>query len=191
MPYELIFRGSLAQYWQVIYTEWQRPSRQDPLAPKPFRLSHLKSPEEFEEVTIEFLDEQGRLGLVTVDALSGADGKSVKLIVHLGREAYEQKGKSALLTWNKLKNAWERKGWLIDPIAPIQPPVVKPEKPAMPERGSHPDLWFDWLHNMRASGFKCSLKELARETGYSYGHIRRLYSIYSKAMGVEQSLQKM
>lgn len=187
MPYELIFRGALARYWQVIYTEWQRPSRQDPLAPKPFRLSHLKLPEEFEEVTIEFLDEQGRLGLVTVDALSGADGKLVKLIVHLGREAYEQQGKSALLKWNELKNAWERKGWLIDPLAPIQPPAAKPDKPAMPEGDSSLDPWFDWLHSMRASGLKCTLKELAREIGYSHGRIRELHSRYAKARGLDKS----
>lgn len=188
MQYELIFRGSLVQYWKVIYAEWQRPSRQDPLAHKPFRLSHLKLPEEFEEVTIEFLDEQHRLGLVTVDALSGADGKSVKLIVHRGREAYEEHGESALRKWNKLKNAWERKGWLIDPLAQIQQHVVKPEKPAMPEHGSHLNLWFDWFHNMQTSGLKCTLQDIARETGYSYGRIRQLHSMYAKANGVDKSL---
>ena len=121
MLYELIFRGSLVQYWNKIRAEWQRPSRKGPLAQEPFRLSHPHPPEEFEEVTIEFLDEQYRLGLVTVDALSGADGKSVKLIVHIEREAYKESGKSALSKWNKMKSAWERKGWLIDPLAQLHP----------------------------------------------------------------------
>lgn len=96
MQYDLIFRGSLIQYWEKIHAEWQRPSRKDPLAPEPFRLSHDSPPQEYEEVVVEFLDQAHRLGLVTVDALSGSDGKTVKLIVHIEREAYEESGKSAL-----------------------------------------------------------------------------------------------
>jgi hypothetical protein len=121
MQYELIFCGSLVQYWKVVYAEWQRPSRKDLLAQEPFRLSHTHPPKEFEEVTIEFLGEERRLGLVTVDALSGSDGKSVKLIVHIEPEAYETKGEFALTKWNKLKSAWKRRDLLIDPIAQFQP----------------------------------------------------------------------
>lgn len=120
MQYELIFRGTLLQYWKKIRAEWQNPSRKDPLVQKPFRLSHPQPPREFEEVTIEFLDEQHRLGLVTVDALSGAAGKSTKLIVHIEQEAYEKDGETALTKWNKIKSAWIRKDWLIDPLAQYQ-----------------------------------------------------------------------
>lgn len=40
MQHELIFRGSLVEYWNLIYTEWQQPSRHDPLAQELFSLSH-------------------------------------------------------------------------------------------------------------------------------------------------------
>ncbi|MBL0344434.1 hypothetical protein [Candidatus Villigracilis affinis] len=111
MQYELIFRGSLVQYWQAIHTGWQRAIRKNSQGQEPFRLSHARPPREYEELTIEFLDDNRRRSLITVDALSGADGNFVKLIVHIEREAYENNAGSALAKWNKLKGTWERKGW--------------------------------------------------------------------------------
>ena len=182
--YELIFRRSLIQYWKVVHAEWQHPSRKDSLAQEPFRLSHPHPPKEFEEVTIEFLDQQRRLGLVTVDALSGSDGKFVKLIVHIEREAYEESDKSALSKWNKIKSAWERKGWLRDPLAQVQLRVVKPNKPAKPKCGSHLNLWFDYYHEMHAAGFKYTFYDIAAETSYNAGHLANLHGNYKKERGL-------
>lgn len=123
MPQEFIFRGSLVQYWKLIYAEWHRSFGSDTHARNPLRMSHtLKDhpPREFEEVVLEFLDEQFRLGVVTVNAESVSDGKLVRLIVHIEREAYEESGKSALSRWNKIKSAWQRNGWLMDPLAQYQ-----------------------------------------------------------------------
>lgn len=188
--YELVFLKSLIQYWKVVHAEWQRPSRKDPLAQEPFRLSHHQPPREFEEVTIEFLDGQRRLGLVTVDALSGADGRSTKLLVHIGREAHEEPGQLALSQWNKLKSAWKRKGWLMDPLAQIQPRMTKPKKPAKPKSGRRLDLWFGWYHAMRDSGYRCILEEIAQETGYTPGTIKQKHAIYVREKGLIKPLKK-
>jgi len=183
--YDLIFRGSLAQYWRAIHKEWQKPLRKNPLAAEPFRLSHHHAPQGFEEVTIEFLDDQRRLGLVTVDALSGSDGKFVKLIVHDDRDAYEQVGKTALAGWKKIENTWLRRGWLTNPLAQTQQAVAKPRKPAKPKPGSKLNLWFDYYHAMQAAGFKYTFGDIASETSYNPGHIANLHGNYKKEHGLK------
>jgi hypothetical protein len=120
MQHELIFRGSLVEYWNLIYTEWQQPSRHDPLAQELFKLSHpVKDhpPGENETVAIVFLEEQHRREIVTVFADSVPDGKIVKLTVFFEDEAFEKTGESAVSKWNKMKNAWIRNNLLIDPNA--------------------------------------------------------------------------
>ncbi len=124
MQHELIFRGSLVEYWNLIYTEWQQPSRHDSLAQELFRLSHpVKDhpPRENETVAIVFLEEQHRREIVTVFADSVPDGKIVKLTVFFDDVAFEKTGESAVSKWNKIKSAWIRNDLLIDPITQFQP----------------------------------------------------------------------
>lgn len=135
MQYELIFRGSLVQYWQTIHTGGARRPQKF-TRPGTIQAVDARPPRKYEELTIEFLDDNRRRSLITVDALSGADGNFVKLIVHIEREAYENNAGSALAKWNKLKGAWEKKGWLFDPLARIQQRVAKPKSPAKPKHGS-------------------------------------------------------
>jgi hypothetical protein len=178
MQYELVFRGSLVQYWHAVHAEWLRSIRKYSDPNGAFRLSHAVPPQPYEEVTIEFMDSHNRLGLVTVDALSGSNGNLVKLIVHIEREAYQETAQIALKKWERLKNSWLRKGRLFDPLVQPQGTNIKPAKIPRPKQGSSMDAWFDWFHNMQALGIRCTLKEIAQETGYSYGRVRQLHAVY-------------
>jgi hypothetical protein len=62
MP-DFYFRGTLVQYWQVVYAEWARYSYGDIHARSPLAISHPfkdRPPMEFEEVVLEFLDDYFR-----------------------------------------------------------------------------------------------------------------------------------
>jgi len=78
MQHELIYRGTLVQYWHAIFAELQRASRTNQFPQKPFRLSHSQPPKENETVAITFWDEQHRHEMVTVFADSVPDEAVVK-----------------------------------------------------------------------------------------------------------------
>ena len=171
-----------------------------------------RPPKEFEEVVLQFLDDYFRRepkpqqvsasGVtlpqypkfafpprvfhvpVTVRAESGSHGTLVKLTVRIEKEAYAEFGKAALSRWNKIKSAWQRKGWLTDPLAQIQQRVVKRKKPAKPKIGSHLNLWFDYYHNMRAAQFNYTFKDLSRDSGHTAGHLANIHGNYKKERGL-------
>jgi len=178
MQYELIFRGSLIQYWEKIRVELEHLFPNDQPGQASFNISHSLPPGEFDRMTIELLDKEHKHEVVVLIAESGANGYTVKLTVFIEQEASEKSGESTLLKWNNLKDAWLAKGLLIDPLAKPQKIAAKPEKPAKPERGARLDPWFDWYHEMQANGFKVTLEEIANEVGLSCEYVRRLHMIY-------------
>lgn len=190
MQDEFIFRGSLLQYWKVIFAQWKRPSAS--LAEPPFELSAPSLslppfagfvPKENESLVITFYDEKHwEIVSVFADAVLGKN--IVKLTLFYGDEVFEKRGESAVARWNKLQKSLERTGLLIDPLAPIQQRVARPKKPAKPKRGSHLYLWFDHYHNMHAVGFKYTFNDIASETSYSVGHIANLHGNYKKERGL-------
>jgi len=121
-PQELYFRGSLVQYWNVIYAEWKRLGTalgQD----EPFRLNTTVDfvPNEYETLPITFLDEQHQHEIVTVFADQLLGKKVVTLTVFFEQEAFEKSGEAALSKWNKVRSALERDGRLVDPLVRYQP----------------------------------------------------------------------
>jgi hypothetical protein len=126
MQHELIFRGSLVQYWKVIFAQWQRSSAS--LGEPPFKIPTPSPgtapianclPKENETLAIVFYDEKHReIVAVFADAVLGKN--IVKLTVFYNDEAFEKRGESAVARWNKLQRLMERKGWLIDPLAQYQ-----------------------------------------------------------------------
>ncbi len=127
MQHELIFRGSLIQYWKLIFAQWKRPSAS--LAEPPFELSAPSLslppfagfvPKENETLITVFYDEKHwEIVAVFADAVLGKN--IVKLTVFYSDEAFEKRGESAVARWNKLHRSMERKGLLIDPLAQYQP----------------------------------------------------------------------
>lgn len=127
MQHDLIFRGSIVQYWKVIFAHWGELSAS--LAGPSFEISapSLSSPpsadyvpKENETLIIAFYDEKHwEIVAVFADAVLGKN--IVKLTVFHSDEAFEKRGESTVKRWNKLRNLLERKGLLIDPLAQFQP----------------------------------------------------------------------
>jgi hypothetical protein len=58
---------------------------------------------------------------------------------------------------------------------------AEPEKPRPPEPprkgklGADLDQWLRWYHAMMKMGFKCTLREIALKSGWSYGYVRQAH----------------
>jgi len=193
-PQELYFRGSMAQFWNVVYAEYQR--LHVALGHEPFEFTgrNLKTdpiagyvPKETDSILIAFWDDEHRVEVISVDAEFSRDKEMVWIMAH-DQGAAEEHAKSAFSRWQEVINALEESGRLVDPLAHIldnRPQLpAKPEEPPKPERRSDINTWFDWHHEMLIRGFKCTLKEVAEETGYSYGHIRLRHANYKRERGL-------
>ncbi len=64
-----------------------------------------------------------------------------------------------------------------------QATAVRPSEPAKPSPRAGLDAWFDWYHAMKGAGYHCTLGDVARETGYSEGHIRHEHRSYKLRRG--------
>lgn len=64
-----------------------------------------------------------------------------------------------------------------------QATAVRPSEPAKPPPGAGLDAWFDWYHAMKGAGYHCTLGDVARETGYSEGHIKHEHRSYKLRRG--------
>lgn len=57
--------------------------------------------------------------------------------------------------------------------------IQEPPKPPEPkERGGKIDLWLNWYHAMTDNGYKCTLEDVAKKSGYSLGYIKQKHMIY-------------
>jgi hypothetical protein len=194
-PQELYFRGSMAQYWNVIYAEYQRLHAALGHEPFEFTGRNLKTdpiagyvPKETDSILIAFWDDEHRFEVISVDAEFSRAKEMVWIMAH-DQGVDEEHAKSAFSRWQEVKNALEESGRLVDPHAHIldnKPHLLaKPEKPPKPERRSNINAWFDWYHRMRAAGFRCALSEIAKETHLSLGHIKHRHANYNKERGLE------
>jgi len=77
------------------------------------------------------------------------------------------------ITWREMVTIWESG----------QGAPVGPSEPAKPPPGAGLDAWFDWYHAMKGAGYHCTLGDVARETGYSEGHIKHEHRSYKLRRG--------
>jgi hypothetical protein len=76
------------------------------------------------------------------------------------------------------KNIIEEKGNRKIEIS-IRPESLNlPIRPEKPQKGSQLDSWFTYFHDCRDAGIKYTLKNLAHDSGFSYGHVRELHRNY-------------
>jgi|WetSurSiteA1Bulk_404760.scaffolds.fasta_scaffold11721_2 hypothetical protein len=59
------------------------------------------------------------------------------------------------------------------PEEPEKP--IPPEPPRKGKPGSDLDEWLKWYHAMMKNGFKCTLREVAIKSGWSYGYVRQAH----------------
>jgi hypothetical protein len=132
-PQELYFQGPMAQFWIVIYAEYQRLYAA--LGREPFRFfSPLGSlggriseyaPKETDKILITFFDHGHGLDVISLEVefsrikemvcLTITDSDSTDYVL------YEGYGKSALSRWNEVRSALKKSGLLVDPLAHYQP----------------------------------------------------------------------
>lgn len=192
----LYFRGSYAQYWNVLFAGWQRLG--NAYGQEHFKLlaQNLKTPpfedyvpqaSEMVEFTFE-ADQKRNCDVVTILATQVLDADLVKMEVIIQIEAFEKIGESALSHWKEFKRALISSGLVFDPLAPqINPASLrKPDKPAKPGNGSDLTAWFDWYHKMHEVGYQCTLKQIAEEVGLSPGYVGQLHANYMKERGLKR-----
>ncbi len=51
--------------------------------------------------------------------------------------------------------------------------------PKMKKEGGTLFEWFEWYHATLKAGFKCTLKEVANESHYSYGYVKLEHAKYA------------
>jgi hypothetical protein len=126
-PQELYFRGSMAQYWNVIYAEYQRLHAA--LGHEPFKMTAPNPktgpiaeyvPKETDSILIAFWDDEHRVVVISVDAEFSRAKEMVWIMAH-DQGVDEEHAKSAFSRWQEVINGLEKSGLLVVPFARYQP----------------------------------------------------------------------
>jgi hypothetical protein len=56
----------------------------------------------------------------------------------------------------------------------------KPKRPEHPQKRSGLNNWFKYFDDCQRKGYKITLREIAKESDYSYGYIRGMYPSYKR-----------
>ena len=185
MPDEYFFRGTIPQYWDIVYAEYQRLYKSLGREPFEFTAPHPHTqplaeyvPVESSVIMITFWNTEHTYE-ITVDAEFSPDREMVQVMVFY-QGPFKKEGESALAMWKEVKRALEKDDRLID----MTKSVGKPKKPQKPKPGSPLNDWFDYYHNMHAAGYKYTFNDIARETSYDAGYIANMHGNYKKERGL-------
>ena len=123
MTHTFSFQGSLTQYWEVLYTEYQRLGSVLGQPPFEFMAPNLQIIKEYipkngDEIMITFWDKEHRQELLVVEAelLPDEDKEKVQVIVHPQGNSFEEPVKSAMSIWKEIKTALKRTGGQSAPL---------------------------------------------------------------------------
>ncbi len=139
MTHPFSFQGSLTQYWEVLYTEYQRLTAVLGRPPFEFMPSNPQKINEYvpkngDEIIIYFRDEEHRHALLVVEAelLPDEDEEIVQVMIFPQGNSFEEPVKSAMSIWREIKSALKRAGRQEDATAHILDNaatlLVKPKK---------------------------------------------------------------
>lgn len=122
-PQELYFRGSMDQYLNVIYAEYQRLHAALGREPFEFIAPNPKTdpiagyvPKKTDPILIAFWDDEHKVEVISVDAEFSRDKEMVWIMAH-DQGVPEEHAKSAFSRWQEVKNALKKTGRLVDPAA--------------------------------------------------------------------------
>ncbi len=140
MTHPISFQGSLTQYWEVLYTEYQRLTAALGQPPFEFMPSNPQTindyiPKKGDEIIIHFWDKEHRQELLVVEAelLPDEDQDEVQVMVFPQGNPFQEPCKSAMSIWKEIKSALERAGGQADSTAHPKPK----KKPKMQEEIKH------------------------------------------------------
>lgn len=180
------FYGSIQQCWDVFLSEYER--LKIVLGREPFIFEvpkhaaiHDYAPKDGDEIVIAFQDSNARHSLISVEAEpKPGDPRQFTIFVHAHENTFQEPGKSVIEIWKQVENAMRARGYLDNPKAVPQKPVIS----STPASGSDLNTWFDWYHASNQAGFKVHLEDIARETRYAYGTVRQKHAAYAKERGL-------
>jgi hypothetical protein len=181
-PPDYYFRGTLAQFWVVIYAEYQRLAGVHGSEPFEFaspdpQTSPLGdySPKYYDFVEILFWGPEHRHPVVRVVADSVLDSDLVNLYVSIDANALKKYGESVLRTWNEIKVSLTDQNLLILPTAHL---ALMSEPLPRAKTGADLGPYFERHHQRRALGQNSTLIQIAAETGFAYRYVRQLHSVF-------------
>jgi hypothetical protein len=181
MPDEYFFRGTIPQYWDIVYAEYQRLDKSLGREPFEFPAPHPHTqplaeyvPVESSVIMITFWNTENTYE-ITVDAEFSPDREMVQVMVFY-QGPFTKEGESALAMWKEVKRALEKDDRLID----MTKSVGKPLMPPKPAPGSNVFTWLDWRLQMKEAHHKCTLKQIAKEIPLSYGRVRYWNTIFMR-----------
>lgn len=112
MTHTFYFHGSLAQYWKVLFSEYQRLATILGRAPFEFIPPNGQTiddyvPQNGEEIIIYFRDKEHKRELLAIEAelLPDEEKATVHVFVHPQGNAFEEPVKSAMAIWKEIKKA--------------------------------------------------------------------------------------
>jgi hypothetical protein len=123
MTHTFSFQGSLAQYWEVLFTEHQRLAAvlgQPPFEFMPSNPQTIKEyvPKNGDEIIIYFWDKEHKRELLVVEAelLPDEDKEVVHVVNFPQGNSFEEPVKSAMAIWKEIKTALKRTDRRSDPL---------------------------------------------------------------------------
>lgn len=125
MTHTFSFQGSLTQYWEVLYTEYQRLGSALGQPPFEFTIPNPQIiteyiPKNGDEIIITFWDKEHRQEVLAVEAelLPDEDKEKVQVFVHPQGNPFEEPVESAISIWNEIKSTLNRAGGQEDSTTP-------------------------------------------------------------------------
>lgn len=181
LVFEVYFKGTPAQFGAMVNTFADKI--RSTIEYLPFRVTHPR------EIVADSNPVYGRLFEIDgrrhgwLSAHSLPNGMSL-LRVSATVEGWE----GVKETWDLLHDEMERQGWLgTDLLNDVSEgtKLFKPKKPQKPsslpkENPNAWEGWFEWYDNMKKAGYKCTLKDIAKEINYSEGYVKLLHARYKK-----------
>ena len=117
MTHTFSFHGSLVQYWEALFIEYQRLAAILGRPPFEFMSSNSQTIKEYvpkngDEIIIYFWDKEHKHTLLVVEAelLPDEDKEVVQIVIFPQGNSFEEPVKSAMAIWKEIKIALKRKG---------------------------------------------------------------------------------
>jgi hypothetical protein len=77
--------------------------------------------------------------------------------------------------WELFYDELIKQGWITSEVIVV---IKKPREPQKPPVGASLDVWFVYYHAMKVAGRKYTLKQLSKDAGYDYGHVRKHHTLW-------------
>lgn len=184
MP-DFYFRGSLSQFWQFTYAEYDRLSSIfgkecfEFFEPNPKEVSLTGYEPRYSDQVHFIIWEAGHRDFpVRVRASTALGSELVEMYVSVYVDVLKTLGDSCLDVWNAYAKSLEEQGLLFKPTDFL---ASLPSKPLKPKKGSDRILFHLYFERMKEAGYKYTFKQLGADMGLSESYAKHLHGNFLKA----------